>query len=132
MGYIKNKKTVLHFYDDDSQCWIFKSGLMLGDKRFIVFYEDAYNDSGYSYESLSSLKSKGFDISEDDFPKETMPEEIKFSATVRFNPGSGPQQRVLRDVFAKTPDEAQKLAEAEANKEIGEDKWQEVKIRPTN
>jgi len=55
---------------------------------------------------------------------------FQFEVVVRYNRGLGPEQKVLNCVDARTLDEAQKLAEAQARVIIKEDEIIQVKARP--
>lgn len=60
------------------------------------------------------------------------PSNLKFSAQILYYRGFGPQFFIIPELLALTPEEAYNKATARANLELGEGKWEEVRVRPLN
>ena len=112
---------------------IYRDGSHQKLANFHVIYEDAYGDTGHSILTAQEIKNTyGINVETQTVePKFESPMiQTRFEAIMRFNEGLGPQNKELPAVVARDFNEAQKLAEAEADKARGEGEWIEVKVRP--
>lgn len=119
---------IYSFYQDDIVVHIFATGNK-ASKSLILFWEDAYEQAGYEYTSVQGIKDRyGIDVSEH-FDEERK-NQFLFSASILHNQGLGNEIKNLPNIKAETFEEAQKQAKIQADQELGEDNWLEVKVRP--